>query len=153
MKDSTIRSRTKFDWRWAIWLLSCGAMTLFVATAVTASQRDGNFLDRSGAAPYTPTRGEWLCVLLNARQSLANSEQMRRGSVVHYLYDRSKPDVILVQVLADEGATKEQIHRRAAHAEIQAREAAKIYGWQDWLQVEHDEQKLTAAFALTGLVH
>lgn len=99
-----------------------------------------------------PTRGEWLCVVLNTRQALANSEHMPREDVVHFLYDRSQPDVLMVQVLAAQGMNRNEVRRCEARAEHQAAELAKTYGWQGWLKIKHNEQQLTEASTLKGLI-
>ena len=78
-------SRLWFTRRTVVWILFCGAVSLLAATLPAASQR-GADADRGGEAPYTPTKGEWLCVLLNSRQALMNSERVPRGVNVHYLY-------------------------------------------------------------------
>jgi hypothetical protein len=104
--------------RRAVWILFCGAAIL-VATAVAASQHETGS-DRGGATSYTPTRGEWLCLVLNSR---------------------------------GEGTTSdEQLHLCAARAEQHAAEVAKVYGWQDWLKIEHRERKVTDMFASDELI-
>ncbi|MGO9109193.1 MAG: hypothetical protein ACLP9L_08175 [Thermoguttaceae bacterium] len=134
------------------WSLSCSAVTLFVAAVVAAAQRGGDPTP-GGADSYTPRRGEWLCVLLNARQALSNSERVPREFVVHYFYDRSRPNVILVQVLADRTSNEAQVRRCVARAEERAIATARIYGWQNWLRVEHREREFTDASAAESLVH
>ncbi len=139
-------NRSRFAWRTVVWIVSCGAASLFVATLLAASQT-GSDKDRRGASPYTPTKGEWLCLLLNSRQALANSQRVTGGVAVHYLYDASKPDTIRVKVLFGEGTSDEQVRRCAARAEHHATEAAKAHGWLDWLKIEHEERKVTDMFA------
>jgi len=113
---------------------------------VAASQR-GTDTQRGGAAPYTPTKGEWLCLFLNSRQALVNSQRVTGVFAVRYLYDASKPDTIRIKVLFGEGINEEQVHRCGARAEHHATEAAKAYGWLDWLKIEHEERKVTDMFA------
>ncbi len=133
-----------------VWILSCGA-AIFVATVVAASQREAG-ADRGGATPYTPTRGEWMCLLLNSRQAVANS-QRSGGLAVRYVYDLSKPDTVCIEILYGEGTTSDdQLHLCAARAEHHAVEAAKVYGWQDWLKIEHRERKVTDMFASDELI-
>jgi hypothetical protein len=108
-----------------------------------AASRPGNETDRGGASPYTPTRGEWLCVFLNSRQALINSERVPNAVAAHYLYDLSNPDTVRIEVLPTEGVSEEQVQRRAAQAKYEVSEAAKVYGWQNWLKVELDERKVT----------
>jgi hypothetical protein len=147
------RIHYRFDRRKTVWILSCGAATLFAAAVVAAAQRSGE-ADRGGATLYTPTRGEWLCILLNSRHALANSEQIPRELVVHYSYDRSKPNVIGVNVLlTDRVSDKEQVRRCTVRAEEHAIATAKIYGWQDWLKVEHRAKVYTDDSATGSLIH
>jgi hypothetical protein len=136
------RSRSWFAWRTVVWILSCGAALLLVATLYAASQR-GTETDRGGASPYTPSKGEWLCVLLNSRQALMNSERVPRGVNVHYVYDLSKPDVLGIRLLYVEGTGKDQVRICAARAESYATEAARVYGWQNWLKIEFEERTIT----------
>jgi len=117
-----------------------------VATLAAAPQR-GTDTQRGGASPYTPTKGEWLCLLLNSRQALVNSQRTTGVVAVHYLYDVSKPDTIRIKVQFGEGVSEEQVHRFVARAEHHATEAAKAHGWLDWLKIEHEEQKVADMFA------
>jgi hypothetical protein len=91
-------SRLPFARRTSVCIVSFGAASILVAGLMAASQ-PGNDTERGGASPYTPTKGEWLCLLLNSRQALANSERAPRGVDVHYLYDLSKPDVLRIRLL------------------------------------------------------
>jgi len=113
-----------------------------VATLVSASQR-GNDTKPGGGATYTPTKGEWLCLFLNSRQALVNSERVPGPVAAEYLYDLSKPDTVRIQLLFSEGANEAQLSRCAAQAERHAIEAAKVYGWQGWLKTEVGERKVT----------
>ena len=61
MNASTIPSW--FTRRRFVWILSCGAAIL-VATVVAASS--ARPAPTGEATPYTPTRGEWMCLLLNS---------------------------------------------------------------------------------------
>ena len=144
-------NRSWFARRTVVWTLSCGGASLLVAALMAASPR-GTETDRGGAVPYTPTRGEWLCLVLNSRQALINSETVRGGLTVHYLHDKSQPDAIRIKVLFGEGTTPEQVHRYAAQAEEQALAVAKRHGWQDWLKTNLDEQKVTERSAADTLM-
>jgi len=135
-----------FARRKVVWILSCAAASLLTATLLAASQT-GTDKDRGGASPYIPTKGEWLCLLLNSRQALVNSQRITGGVAVHYLHDLSKPDTIRIEVLYGGGTTAEQVHRYAARAEHHAIEAAREPGWLNWLKIEHEEQKVTNMFA------
>ena len=71
---------------------------------------------------------------------------------MHYLYDKSRPDAIRIKVLFGDGTNREYLHRFAAQAEGDVIEAAKCHGWQDWLKIEIDEQKVTDRFASDTLI-
>ena len=134
--------RSWFARRTVVWIVSGGAASLLVAALMAAAPRVTD-LDGGGASPYTPTKGEWLCLFLKSRQALLNSEMAPSGLAVHYLYDKSRPDAIRIKVLFGEGTSQEQARRYAAQAEEHAIEAAKCHGWQNWLKTELDEQKVT----------
>jgi hypothetical protein len=146
-----LASWSRFPWRTAGWILSSAAATVVVATLMAASG-PGNETDRGGASPYSPTRGEWLCVVLNSRQALFNSERVSNAVAVRYLYDLSRPDTVRIEVLTIDGASEEQLQRRAAQAKNEATEAAKVYGWQNWLKVELDERKVTDRLSEGALI-
>ena len=144
-------SRSWFARRTVVWILSCGAGSLLVAALLAAAPRVTE-LDGGGASPYTPTKGEWLCLFLNSRQALMNSETARGGLTVHYLYDKSRPDAIRIKVLFGEGTTQDQVHHYAARAEQHAFEVAKCHGWENWLKTDLDEQKVTDRSAADTLI-
>lgn len=144
-------SRLWFARRTVVWILACGAASFLAAMLVAASPR-GTDTERGGASPYTPTKGEWLCLLLNSRQALVNRQRVTGGVVVRYLYDASKPDTMRIKVLFGEGTSEEQVHRYAARAEHHAIEAAKVHGWQSWLKLEHEQRKVTDMFASDTLL-
>ena len=106
---NALTTESWFVRRGVIWILSCGAASLLAATLVAASQRESG-TDRRSAAPYTPTRGEWLCLLLNSRQALVDSQRRASGGVsVHFVYDPSKPDTIRIESLFEDGVSEEQV--------------------------------------------
>jgi hypothetical protein len=131
------------------WFFFCTAMVLFVTTVVGAAQHGAG---PAGAETYSPTRGEWLCVLLNARQALSNSERIPREMLVHFFHDRSAPNVIFVEVLADKSSDKSVVRRYMARAKERAIATSRIYGWQDWLRVEQKELEFTDASAAESLI-
>jgi len=143
-------AKSLFARRTAVSVLLGGVVALFVAT-LTASQ-NGAGIDRGGASPYVPTKGEWLCLLLNSRQALVNSGRAWSGVTAHYLYDQSKPDTIRIQVRFTEGIGEEQANRCLVRAEQHAIEAAKVHGWQDWLKIEREKQRISDAYASDALM-
>ncbi len=103
----------RFPRRVVGWMFACVAASLLIATIGVAAQ-SGGVVVHEGASPYTPTKGEWLCVNLNSRQALINSELARSGVGVRYLYDVSKPDSIQIEVLFCQGTRDEQVKRWGA---------------------------------------
>ncbi len=140
-----------FARRKVVWILSCAAASLLAATLLAAA-RPGPDTDRGGASPYTPTKGEWLCLFLNSRQALVNSQRAIGGVAVHYSYDLSEPDTLRIKVLFADGTSEEQVRRCAARAEHHALEAAKVHGWQNWLKIEREERKVADMFASDTLL-
>jgi hypothetical protein len=143
--------RSWFARRSVVWILTCGAASLLVATLTAASPRETD-KDRGGAEPYAPTRGEWLCLFLNSRQALFNSERVPRGVDVHYLYDLSKPDTIRIELLFSDGVGQSQLQHCAARAEDHVTETAKVHGWQNWLKIETAERKVTDLYVSNRLI-
>jgi hypothetical protein len=148
---NTSASWLRFAWRAAEWILVCSAASLLVVTLVAASE-SGTAADHEGASPYTPRKGEWLCLFLNSRQALVNSELARSGIGVNYFYDLSKPDSIQIEVLYCQGTRDEQVQRWEALAKRRATEAAKIHGWQNWLKIEFTKQKVVGIDASDVLI-
>ncbi len=75
-------------------------------------------------------------MVLNSRQALINSERVSDAVATHYLYDRSEPDTVRTEVVPVEGASEEQLQRRAAQAKNEVTEAARVHEWQNWVKVE-----------------
>lgn len=111
----------------------------------------GSDSDRGGDAPYTPTRGEWLCLVLNTQRALVNSEQEPLSMHVRYLYDRSKPNTIQIELLFGADIPRVEIRRRAEDAERGVREAARIHGWDRWLAIDFKETQLTGSASWENL--
>ena len=118
-------SRSWLAWRFLGRLLLGTAALFLLATVLAASQQSKDHSRSGGGSPYTPTKGEWLCLLLNARQALLNSERTGAGVAPHYLYDRSNPDTIRVQVAFGEGVDPHQVRLCENRAEQQVLEAAQ----------------------------
>ena len=122
-------------WRTVGWILFCAAASVLFNIYGSLSPRIRN-RSRRRRSPYTPTKGEWLCVVLNSRQALINSERVSDAVATHYLYDRSEPDTVRTEVVPVEGASEEQLQRRAAQAKNEVTEAARVHEWQNWVKVE-----------------
>jgi hypothetical protein len=119
-----------------------GLVGLVLVVASLATAMSGSEADREGAAPYTPTRGEWLCLVLNTQRALVNSEQEPLDVHVRYLYDRAKPNTIQVELLFRPDLPEVELRRRAEEAQRHAKEAAKTHGWDGWLKIEFKETQL-----------
>jgi hypothetical protein len=97
----------------------------------------------SGGALYTPTRAEWLCVLLNMDEAVSAEMQWAMGAGVRFRYDHTRPDTVEIEVLYNANVGANERRNRAEHAERQARELAKIKGWDGWLKTKLTETKIT----------
>lgn len=88
-----------------------------------------------GDSPYTPTKGEWLCLNLNLGETFA--ETFRSAVVVRYAYDPAKPDTIEIRVsYAPHLLSPEAVRLAIARAKNNARQAAERKGWDSWLKIE-----------------
>jgi hypothetical protein len=115
--------------------------TIVAAALVTIAL--GADSDSGGGAAYTPTQGEWLCVLLNMDEASSSDLQFPQGAGVRFRYDHTQPDTILIEVLYNPNVGAAERRNRAQHADQQAREMAKLKGWDGWLKIEHKEIKIT----------
>jgi hypothetical protein len=111
------------------------------ASGITCCLLGAGSADNGGGAPYTPTRGEWLCVLLNMDEAAANDIQIPEGIGVRYEYDLAKPDTIQIEVVYTANVSAKERKRRGKEAEQQARELARLKGWDGWLKTELKETK------------
>jgi hypothetical protein len=114
-----------------------------VVAAALASIAMGADSKSGGAAPYSPTQGEWLCMLLNMDEAAADEMQFPQGVGIRYRYDHDQPDTIEIDVLYNVNVGAAERQNRAKHAERQARELAKLRGWDGWLKLEVKEAKVT----------
>jgi hypothetical protein len=96
-----------------------------------------------GGTPYTPTQGEWLCVLLNMDEAAAADVQFPTGTGVRFRHDHTKPDTIQIELLYNVNVPESELRHRAQHAERQAQEVAKLKGWEGWLRTEVTQTKVT----------
>lgn len=135
-------SRSWFAGRTVVSIVSFVAASLLIATFVAASHAGAGVV-QGGASPYVPTKGEWLCLLLNSRHALMNSERVPGAITVHYLYDSSNPDTLRIKVLYGGGTSDEQVRSYEAQAEQDVREAAAVRGWQDWLKIERRTEQVS----------
>ena len=122
-------------WPWALGLI-LGVMAI-------AGPLSGSDVDNDGASPYAPTRGEWLCLLLNTQEALFSREQQPDDVAVRYLYNRSQPNKIQIALLYSSNVNAREVRRQAKFASEQAVEAAKLRGWDKWLKVELTQTQLS----------
>jgi hypothetical protein len=122
---------------WAVAAIVAVVLGSFALAADPDSDAD------SGGASYTPTRGEWLCMLLNLDEAVSAEMQWAMGAGVRFRYDHNRPDTIEIEVLYNANVGANERRNRAEHAERQARELAKIKGWDGWLKTKLTETKIT----------
>lgn len=113
------------------------------ALAILGCLLGADAVDDGGGATYTPTRGEWLCALLNMDEAAANNIQIPEGIGVRYGYDRAKPDTIKIEVVYTANVSVKERKRRGKEAEQQARGVARLRGWDGWLKTVLLETKYT----------
>jgi hypothetical protein len=114
-----------------------GVVASALAAIAWGAEPDG------GGAPYTPTRAEWLCVLLNADRAVTDGAQFANSGLgVRYHHDHTKPDAIQIEVLYPVRAPKKAVRARLRQADEQAHAMAKLRGWDDWLKTEIVETEI-----------
>jgi hypothetical protein len=121
-------------WPWAL------GLTLVVLAL--AGPLSGGEVQNGGAAPYTPTQGEWLCLLLNTQEALFASEQQPDDVAVRYVYDRSQPNKIQIMLLYGSQVNALEVRRQAHAAEQHAIDLAKARGCDKWLKLDLTRTKL-----------
>jgi hypothetical protein len=115
-------------WPWAL------GLTLVVLAL--AGPLSGGDVQNGGAAPYTPTQGEWLCLLLNTQEALFASEQQPDNVAIRYCYDRAQPNKIHIDMLYGANVNALELRRQAKAAEDHAMELAKLRGCDKWLKLD-----------------
>jgi hypothetical protein len=133
------------------WKLFWTAALLVVVIGVAVPMWGGD-AGREGASSYTPTQGEWLWLLLSTERAVVDSEQEPANIAVRYLYDRSKPNTIVIELLFLPDVINADVQNRAAVARQHAFDLAKRRGWDKWLNVEFRETKLSAPPAMEALI-
>lgn len=121
-----------------------GALTLIAGLALLAgfaTPRTARAAD-DGSAPYTPTKAEWLCLVLNTQVALVTAEQQPDGLLLRYVCDPSKPNTVVIETLRSPTATPLLVERQAAQAEQWLAKAAKARGWDGWLKVEFRRKQI-----------
>jgi hypothetical protein len=132
--QATFRGLLK-RWPWALGLA--------VAMLALAGPLSGGDVNQGGAASYTPTQGEWLCLMLNTQEALFASEQQPDGVAVRYVYDRSQPNKVQIVILYSANVSAREVERQIKAAEQNTFEVAKLRGWDSWLKIEVTKTALT----------
>jgi len=125
--QATFRGLLK-RWPWALGLA--------VAMLALAGSLSGSDVNQGGAASYTPTQGEWLCLMLNTQEALFASEQQPDSVAVRYVYDRSQPNKLGIAILYGAHVSALEVQRQVRAAQQHAMELAKLHGWDSWLKLE-----------------
>jgi hypothetical protein len=156
MNASTIRSglAARALARALFWTAALLLVVFSVAVPMWGSDvgKAGSDAGKEGTTPYTPTQGEWLWLVLNTERAVVNSEQEPDNVAVRYLYDRSKPNTIQIELLFLPGVLNVDVQGHASAARQHAIDTAKRHGWDKWLKVEFRETKLTAPPAMEALI-
>ena len=87
-----------------------------------------------GQQPYTPTRAQWLSVILNSTNIISNPIPHKGISVV-YVPD-SKRDTIKIIFEHPKELSQDTIDTLIAQQKDLVLDAAKLYGWDSWLKIE-----------------
>ena len=87
-----------------------------------------------GQQPYTPTRSQWLAVILNSTNIISNPIPHQGLSVV-YVPD-SKKDTIKIIFEHPKELTQDQVDGLIEQQKSRVLAAAKVYGWDSWLKIE-----------------
>ena len=91
-------------------------------------------MSTEGQQPYTPTRAQWLAVILNSTNTISNPIPHMGLSVV-YASD-SKRDTIKIIFKHPKKLSEDQVHRLIEQQKNLVLKAAKVYGWDSWLKIE-----------------
>jgi hypothetical protein len=114
-----------------------------IVAAALVSLALGADTDSGGGTRYTPTQGEWLCMLLNMDEAAADEMQFPTGAGIRYRYDHERPDTIEIELLYSANIGAPERRNRAKYAEQTAKEVAKLKGWDGWLKLKLTEKKIT----------
>jgi hypothetical protein len=133
MNRPGMRFQTTLCGLWKRWPWALG---LAVAMLALAGPLSGSDVNREGAAPYTPTQGEWLCLMLNTQEALFASEQQPDSVAVRYVYDRSQPNKLGIAILYGAHVNALEVQRQVRASQQRAMELAKLHGWDGWLKLE-----------------
>ena len=92
-----------------------------------------------GQQPYTPTRAQWLSVILNSTNIISNPVPHKGLSVV-YASD-SKRDTIKIIFEHPKELSQDMVDTLIAQQKSLVLNTAKHYGWDSWLKIEVDVKR------------
>jgi hypothetical protein len=139
---------TKKRKRVSLWV----TIAVLLAVALVTMPLWGGAVGKQGATPYTPTQGEWLWLAMNTERALFTAEQEPSSVAVRYLYDRSKPNTIQIELLITADVAATAVRSAATIAEKRTMEMARLYGWDQWIRIEFQERKLTGPPEMESLL-
>ena len=88
-----------------------------------------------GQQPYTPTRAEWLAVILNSTNIVSNPATHGGLSVV-YMPDSKSDTIRIIFKYPKEKLSEDQVHGLIDLQKKLVLKEAKFYGWDSWLKIE-----------------
>ncbi len=110
-----------------------GGLLIVAAMAVPLL---GSGEETGGGTPYTPTRGEWLSLVLNLEENIAGLQEVHRPATVCYRHAPEKPDTIQVELRVADEMEPTQIRNLAGAAVQRVLKAAQRRGWDRWVKTE-----------------
>ena len=87
-----------------------------------------------GQQPYTPTRAQWLAVVLNST-NIISSPISHGGFSVKYASD-SKRDTIKIIFQHPKDLSREMVDELIEQQKSRVLKASESYGWDSWLKIE-----------------
>lgn len=109
-----------------------------LATYVTTanSQKDGNF----GSQSYTPSRVEWLTVVLNS----SLRKDITADSLFAINFVSQGADTILMKVAYSPDTDRKLLNLTTQMARDGANSVIKSYGWEKWFRIVEQVEMLNA---------
>ena len=84
-----------------------------------------------GMQPYTPTRLEWLVVVLNSRHRT-------EGTDYRLFYNAQNPDTVKYVIFYTKDLTAEKLIEAEKLGEAYIKGTAQSFGWENWVKAEKD---------------
>ena len=100
-------------------------------------------LSGEGNKPYTPTRREWLCTLMNTARNVEAGKFEKDMIGVSFVFESHelKPNTIVINVQYTEATSVEVLMKLISIQRELLMTRAKIYGWDKWLKIEEYVKK------------